>query len=309
MKDLRKAKQFLGIAIQRNRKEQSILLSQEKLIQETVDVAGMTDCTPTYCPFEISRPLSKEMRAKDHKKRLEMETRLYREVKGILLYVSLNTRPDIAAAVSIASRYVSNPGPGHWQGVQKILRFLKGTSSYGLCIQVTGGLDLIGYSNSGWAGDISTRQSTSGHIFQIHGSIVAWKSKKQNSIALSITEAEYMALSDATKELLWLNHQLDDMGLNQPSTIMNEDNQGCIALAQNPGDHPRTKHINIRFHFIRAHVQSGKMELKYIATEKNVAEIMTKPFGRIIFLKLREMLNLRDSEDFLVDDRPYGMSH
>ena len=180
----------------------------------------------------------------------------------------MNTRPDIAAAVSIASRYAANRGPGYWRAIQHILRYLKGTSTLGLYLRAQRTLNLIGFSDSDWAGDISTRRSTSGHVFQINGSTVSWKSKKQNSVALSSTEAEYMALSEATKELLWLKMLFDNIGINQSSITLNEDNQGCIALAKNPGDHPKTKHISIRYHYIREHVKSGIMDLHYIDTRK-----------------------------------------
>lgn len=232
----------------------------------------------------------------------------YRIIVGKLLYVSLPTRPDIAAAVSIASRFVADPGIGHWRGVQQILRYLRGTDGLGICISVQGTLNLIGFSDSDWAGDIATRQSTSGHIFQINGSSVNWKSKRQASVALSSTEAEYMALSEAAKELICLSYLLKDLGMNGDSIIMKEDNQGCIALARNPGDHPRTKHIAIRFHFIRSHVDSGLMDLQYIPTDENVADIMTKPFGRVKFIQLRGMLNLRDSELFVEYDMPKDTS-
>ena len=207
----------------------------------------------------------------------------------------MNTRPDIAAAVSIAKRNVANPGSGHWRAIQHILRYPKGTSTLGLYLRAQRTFNLTGFSDSDWAGDISTRWSTNGHVFQINGSTVSWKSKKQNSVALSSTEAEYIALSEATKELLWLKMFFDNTGINQLSITLNEDNQCCIALAKNPGDHPKTKHND----FIWEHVNSGIMDLQFMDTRKNFADIMTKPFGKSKFIELREMLNMNSIDKFL----------
>ena len=163
------------------------------------------------------------------------------------------TRPDLASAVSILSKYMSKPSKEHWQGVKRILRYIKGTINYGLIFKAEDNKGILaGYSDADWAGDIDTRRSTSGYIFQICGSTVSWCSKRQSSVSKSSTEAEYIALSVASQEAVWLSRLLKNVGVKQEEPILiYEDNQGAIELSRNPKFHNRTKHIDIPYHFIQ----------------------------------------------------------
>ena len=162
----------------------------------------------------------------------------YQSAIGSLLYLSTRSRPDIAFAVGKAARYCSQPYNSHWSAVKRVLRYLKGTTYLGLLYRPDE-LNLTGYSDADWAGDTEDRKSTSGYVFMMSGSAVSWRSKKQSSVALSTAEAEYVALSCAAQEAMWLrqlfSNLLQDYKLSEPTTIY-EDNQSAICMAKNNQD-------------------------------------------------------------------------
>ena len=177
---------------------------------------------------------------------------------------------------------MSKPGKKHWIGVKRVLRYIKGTLDYGLIYKSsdTNNIILEGYSDSDWGGDLSTRKSTSGYVFKIGNCTISWRSKRQSIVALSSTEAEYVALSHATQEAIWLRSLLNDMGFNQlKPTTMFEDNQGAIELARNPSHHSHTKHIDIKFHHVRDSVTAGIISLQYCPTENMIADALNFGFG------------------------------
>lgn len=142
-------------------------------------------------------------------------------------------------------------------------------------------LALVGFCDADWAGDATDRRSTSGYVFMLGDGAISWNSKKQPTIALSTTEAEYMAISQSTREALWLRQLLSDVGLEQErSTPLMCDNQGAIALVKNPTHHSRSKHIDIQHHFIREKVESNVIEMRYIPTERMVADVLTKALAK-----------------------------
>ena len=152
---------------------------------------------------------------------------------------------------------------------------------------------LVGYSDADWAGDLETRRSTTGYLFQLGGGAISWNSKRQSSVALSTTEAEYMALSAATQEAIWLRMLLEDLHIPQEqATVILEDNQACIAVVKNPTCHSRMKHIDIRLHFTRERVVSKEVELQYCESGQMVADILTKAIPRPKFEELRELMGL-----------------
>ena len=168
---------------------------------------------------------------------------------------------------------------------------LKGTLNFGLKYS-DGSPELVGYSDSDWAGDIDTRRSTSGYVFQIGNGTISWSSKKQATVAKSSTEAEYVALSMAAQEAIWLNQLMGDLGQNmdRPITIF-EDNQGAMELAKNPKYHNRTKHIDICHHFVRERVMSNDIKVIYCSTKDNIAD-MTKALPKSSFEYLRNLLGV-----------------
>ena len=147
--------------------------------------------------------------------------------------------------------------------VKRILRYLKGTPNHGLLYSKEGSKDCVGYSDADWAGDVEDRKSTSGYLFQISGAAVSWRSKKQTCVALSTAEAEYMALASAAQEAIWMRQLTSDLkSESTEATVIFEDNQSAICMAQNPQFHGRAKHIGIKNHFIREQVYSGTVELR-----------------------------------------------
>ena len=205
------------------------------------------------------------------------------------------TRPDLAAAVGVLSQFAADPCPTHWQALKRVLRYLKSTETHGLQFSSCGSAKLLGYSDADWAGDIESRRSTSGYVFTLNNGCVSWRSKKQRSVALSSTEAEYMALSEATQEAVWLKVFLCELGemTIDESVKIYEDNQGSIALAKNPEFHKRTKHIDIRYHFVREKVEDGQVNLVYCPTQDMLADMMTKPIVSVQFDFLRSKLGIQ----------------
>ena len=190
---------------------------------------------------------------------------------------------------------MANPGPEHWSGVKRVLRYIKGTLDQGLKFESSSDCDinLHGYADADWAGDATTRKSTSGYMFSLAGATVSWKSKRQTVVALSSTEAEYIALCLAAQEAIWLRSLLESLGFKQSkATKLYEDNQGAIALTKNPKTHSRTKHIDIKYHYIREAVDKKDIELVYCPTDKMVADILTKGLPRPKFDELRSLMGI-----------------
>ena len=220
----------------------------------------------------------------------------YQSAVGSLLYLSTGTRPDIAFAVNNVAKFCSDPTKHHWVAVKQILRYLRGTSDLGLLYTCAdGAVECLGYSDSDWAGDLDDRRSTSGYIFMLSSVGISWKSKKQTSVALSTAEAEYMALSGAVQEAMWLRQLVSELmngGMPTKATVIHEDNQSTISLAKNPQFHGRAKHIDIQHHFVREKVNDGTIELIYCSAEAMVADVLTKGLSSVKFETLRMMASV-----------------
>jgi hypothetical protein len=214
---------------------------------------------------------------------------------GGLRYI-VNTRPDIAFAVGYVSRFMEAPTTEHLAAVKHLLRYIAGTRSYGCLYTSAGDLCLAGFSDSDHAGDADERKSTTGVVFMLGGSPVTWQSQKQKVIALSSCEAEYIAATTAACQGVWLDRLLSELvekDGNEPATIF-VDNKSAIQLSKNPVFHERTKHIDLRFHFIRHSIEQGKVNVEYTRTEDQLADILTKPLGRIKFQDLRARIGVID---------------
>jgi hypothetical protein len=199
----------------------------------------------------------------------------YHEAIGSLMYASLGTRPDITFAVQTVSRFSINPGPTHWEAVKRIFRYLKGTRNLWLSY---GGKErkLEGFADADGS-MMEDRRAISGYAFIINGGAVSWSAKRQEIVSLSTTESEYVAITYAAKEALWLRSLISQIfGITLSSTILFSDNQSAIALAKEHQYHARTKHIDIRFHFIRWVVEEGKLRIIYCPTDDMVADTLTK---------------------------------
>jgi hypothetical protein len=288
MTDLGELKYYLGLEISRNRTKKTLRISQEKYIRDILERFGMQDSAPMTTPLDPNPDKIDKDATKD------MSSIPYRSAVGSIMYAMKGTRPDIAAAFSYVSRYLENPSWQHWMAVKRILRYLKGTLHYGIVYGENGGsLELYGYVDSDWGSDHLDRRSISGSLFKLYGAPISWQCKKQETVALSSTEAEYMAATLATQEAVWLRNLLQDMNFKQnEATTIFEDNQGCIKLSKDATDHSRTKHIDIKHHFIREKVENKIVKLEYVPTNENQADILTKGLNRIRFETLRSDMGI-----------------
>ena len=214
------------------------------------------------------------------------------------MYLSVCTQPDIAYAVNSLARFTSNPTNDHWTALKRLLRYLMGTQKLGILFTKDGSNTCIGYTDADWAGDLVDRKSTSGYIFLLSGGAISWKSQKQRCVALSTAEAEYVAMSSAAQESVWLRKLIAEL-TNSPNsedspTVLYEDNQSAIAMTKNPQFHGRAKHIDNKHHFIRQQVNQGTIVLQYCPTAEMVADILTKGLGRETFCKLRDMTGMME---------------
>ena len=240
IKDLGRLSYFLGISIVQEQEGRVTWMGQPAYTQKLLTKTGMSDCKPVKTPVDPGQRLVKASEAER-----ALDQPLYQSVVGSLMYLAMCTRPDIAYAVGMLGRFSSKPNRSHWTAVKWVLRYLKGTNDLGILYKGDSGMQ--GYSDADWAGDTDDRKSTSGYMFLIAGGPVSWKSKKQSTVALSTAEAEYVALSTATQECMWMQKLLSELGNppDGPTTIL-EDNQSSIAMARNPQFHGRAKHINIK---------------------------------------------------------------
>jgi hypothetical protein len=225
-----------------------------------------------------------------------VDQKAYRSMIGSLLYLCAS-RLDIMLSVCMCAIYQSDPRECHLVAVKQILRYLVATSCFRIWYPKRSTFDLIGYADSNYAGCKVDRESTSGTCQFLGRSLVSWSSKKQTSVALSTAEAEYVAAGQCCAQLLWMRQTLRDFGYNLSKVPLLCDNESAIRLADNPIEHSRTKHIDIRHHFLRDHQQNGDINIYHISTENQLADIFTKLLDEKTFCKLCSELNVLDSRN------------
>lgn len=294
MKDLGEAKYCLGIQITRDRIHRKIWLDQERYMEEVLNKFNMSDCNPVSTPLDANIKLSKEMSPKNEEEFKEMSTVPYQQAIGSILYAAQATRPDICHAINVVSRYNNNPGKQHWTAVKRILRYIKGTSSAKIEFSGKCDPDLVGYSDADWASDVDGRRSITGFVFMLQGGPLNWSSRKQQTVALSTTEAEYMALSSATQEAMYLRNFAKEIGLEAvKATKIYCDNRSAICLSSSNGVHSRTKHIDIRHHYIRQKVGDKEIQFCPVGTDDMFADMMTKGLFTNKFMKCAEAIGIK----------------
>lgn len=278
MKDLGIASYILGIKVYRDRSKRLLGLSQSMYIDKVLKRFNMQDSKRGLLPFRHGIHLSKDMSPKTPDERENMSKIPYASAIGSIMYSMLCTRPDISHAVSVTSRYQSNPGSEHWMAVKNILKYLRRTKDIFL-VYGGGELRVDGYTDSDFQSDVDDRKSTSGYVFTLNGGAISWKSCKQDTTADSTTEAEYIAASEASKEAVWIKKFVTELGvvpiIESPIPLYC-DNNGAIAQAKEPRSHQKSKHIERRFHMIREIIGRGDVSIQRVASIDNVADPLTK---------------------------------
>ena len=282
MEDLGEATFVLGIEITRHRPARTITITQSAYIKSILEKHPTGDNHKQTIPMETS---ARHTKATSDYQASAQEVKSYQSAIGSIMFAMLCTRPDIAYSVATLSKFAQNPTPDHHQAVQRVLRYLRGTNHLGITYIGTtprsNEPELTGYCDSDWAADRDDRISVTGYAFLLCGGAISWQSKKQKTPALSTVEAEYMAAAAAAKEALWWRTQLQGLGYDTTSsTVLYSDSKGSIALAKNPEHHANTKHIDLRYHFIRHHVAERSIHLEYINTTAMAADILTKALSR-----------------------------
>jgi hypothetical protein len=268
----------------------AVSMDQTEYTEQILEKFGMTKS------HAVATPMVSRLSTIDRGEELSTQDKSqYRVIVGSLLYLACWTRPDIAFAVSELSRFVSDPGSVHMQAAKRVLRYLKGTKDLSLKYSrpADGSLNLLwGYVDSDWAGCVDTRKSTTGYVLMLNGAAIAWKSKRQNVVALSSAEAEFMAASSLVQEVMYIRRLLTNLGFPQEfATEVGEDNRTCIAWSEGSvGGSDRAKHIDLRVHFVHNAVQDKILTLHSVKSEENVADILTKALPVESFTILRKHL-------------------
>nr|GEW65261.1 Gag-Pol polyprotein [Tanacetum cinerariifolium] len=260
MKDLRLANKILGMQIHRDRVSRKIWLSQKSYVKNILQRFNMQDCKPISTSFPTDVTLSSKMSPSSEKERMEMYRVPYASAVVSLMFAMICTRPDIAHAVGVVIRYMAEPGREHWEAVKRILRYVKGTLDVALCFGDSD-LTVTGYVDSDYASNLDGSKSTTGYVFTLSGETVSWVSKLQSVVAMSTTEAEYVAAAQASKEAVWLKMLLEELGYKQEKITLFCDNQSALYLARNPTFHSKTKHIRVQYHFVREKVEERTVDM------------------------------------------------
>ncbi|KAJ4715159.1 Retrovirus-related Pol polyprotein from transposon TNT 1-94 [Melia azedarach] len=290
MQDLGAARKILGMEIYRDRSKKKLFLSQKGYIQKILSRFGMSTAKPIDTPSAANAHLSVAFAPKSVEEKEYMSRVPYASAVGSLMYAMVCSRPDLAQSVSVVSRFMGEPGKEHWQAVKRIFRYLKGTFDVGLIYEGDTQCLVTRFSDSDYAGDVDSRRSMTGYVFTLGSSVVSWKATLQPTVTLSTTEAEYMALTEATKEGIWLKGLVSDLGLHHDQAIVYCDSLSAICLAKDQVHHERTKHIDVRYHFLRS---EKRIKVNKVGTADNPADMFTKPVSHSKFQHCLDLLNVR----------------
>ncbi|GJV79616.1 retrovirus-related pol polyprotein from transposon TNT 1-94 [Tanacetum coccineum] len=279
---------FLGLQIKQL--NDGIFFNQSKYIKEMLKKFGLEDSKPMKTPMSTETKLTRDEEGES------VDNTKYRGMIGSLLYLTAS-RPDIMFSVCLCARFQEDPKTSHLEAVKRIFRYIKGTMHLGLWYPKGSGIETIVYADSDHAGDYVDRKSTSGVCTFMGCCLTSWFSKKQTALAISTTEAEYVSAGKACQQALWMKQALIDYGIRLDNIPIMCDNKGAIDLSKNPVQHSRTKHIEIRHHFLRDNVQKGNISLEKVSSEDNIADILTKPLKREPFNYLRLGLGMMEQID------------
>ena len=280
----------LGINIEATK--DGLFLSQSSYTQQLIQKAHMEMAKPTKAPLPLGHPLYDELNTLSDDEKLQMVNVPYHELVGGLIYLATRTRPDISTAVSMLGKFVSNPAPKNWKALKCTMRYLVGTKNYGIkIVKAKDNINLMSWCDADWARDKSNRRSRSGYILKLNDSPIVWSSKLQTATALSSSEAEFAALSSCTKELIWIQNVLGELGFEvKTPTAVYQDNLGAISWTSAFTGLRRVKHIALKFHHVKEAVANRLISVEYIPSTENKADSLTKALVGQTFLQHREWL-------------------
>jgi hypothetical protein len=291
IRDLGELTWLLGFQVKRDRQARTISINQQSYIEHMLENFNLINAKRVSTPMDSNMTYSTSQCPSTPAQIAHMQRVPYTAACGSILWVARISRPDIMFATLQLTQFMQNPGEIHWEAAKRVITYLGGTKEYWLTF---GGGDsyVRGYTDSDYATQ-PHRHSIGGFAFLMGDGVFTWSAKKQLIVAFSSTEAEYVAVSEAGKEAVWLRHFLAEINCVQPECMLLRcDNQGAIALTKDNKWHARTKHIDVRYHWIREAVEDEKIEIEYVPTAENIADIFTKALPRPAFIKLRAMLGL-----------------
>lgn len=287
MRNLGKLSYYLGIEVEQGCGY--VELRQTAYAKKVLEKAGMLECNPTKYPMDPKESLTKDEGGK------LVDTTQFKSIVGGLRYL-VHTRPNIAYSVGIINRFMEKPTIQHQNAAKRILRYIKGTLEFGLIYTKDGNNNILsGYSDSDLAGHVDDRRSTGAMAFYLNERLVTWVSQKQRCVALSSCEAEFMAATADACQAIWLRNLLGQItGKDVGPVVLHIDNKSAIDLAKNPVFHERSKHIDIRYHFIRECMERGEIIVKHISTERQRADVLTKALATVKFERMRLLLGVKN---------------
>ena len=277
----------MGIEVLRSK--EGIFLRQKKYVLDLLAETGLLDCKPADIPMMVNHG----MKFEDGAKLANREE--YQRLVGKLIYLS-HTRPDIAYAVGVISQFMHRPQEDHMNAALRIVRYLKGTVGYGVLLRRNEDLKVDGYTDADWASNPIDRRSTGGYFTFVGGNLVTWMSKKQKVVALSSAEAEFRGIKSGITEVLWLRRLLTKIGFppSQKSQLF-YDNKAAISISENPVQHDRTKHVEVDRHFIKEKLEAGVVDLPFVRSEDQLADILTKAVNPKMFKEVLSKLSIGDA--------------
>lgn len=287
MKDLGLLSYFLGISVEQDIKNGTIVLSQKQYLENVLVKFGMLDCKPVNTPMDSD--FDYEILKGDKSESFDIENRC-RQIIGCIMYAMLGTRPDLCSSISLLSRYQNCASEKLVTSLKRVLRYIKGTLELKLVYENKSKI-ISGFADADWGGDAIDRKSTSGFCLYVFGNIVSWNSKKQSTVAMSTTEAEIIALSFCISEACWLRNLLLELKLvEELKVVVYEDNQSAIRSLSSHEQLKRIKHLDIKYHFVKDKIKEDIIELRYVSSSNQIADILTKPLNKVTFEKLRSFM-------------------
>ena len=270
---------YIGIEIERDRENKTIKIHQKGYLRKVLEKFSMLECNPVSSPCLVDQQFRRNVDEKG--KQLEPYNVPYRQLIGSLMFAAVTTRPDLAYVVNQLSQFLESPSKAHWQCAKRVLRYIKGTIDKGITYSVGDRVNrLIAYSDASWASEPESRKSVTGVVLLLNGGIVGWKSKKQTVVTDSTTYAEYVAAHSCSRDVVWLRRLLEDLNFTQSSpTCLFLDNAAAELLITNPVFHERSKHVDVKFHYVREVFERGEIAIQHVSTRDQLADFLTKCFA------------------------------